>query len=114
MIKLVRDGDVCSDSHRRGAGEDEDYKTPERQLKRLKLTDDPDPDEMKEGRRVKWDRGLFTAVYIDDVRLGRRPLSKAPASRKGCLAFASKVNYSLSATFHMLSRDEGCGIGYHG
>jgi len=109
-----REKDVCSDSHRRGAGEDEDYKTPERQLKRLKLTDDPDPDEMKEGRRVKWDRGLFTAVYIDDVRLGRRPLSKAPASRKGCLAFASKVNYSLSATFHMLSRDEGCGIGYHG
>ena len=110
----ARERDPCSDSHRRGAGEDEDYKTPERQLKRLKLTDDPDPDEMKEGRRVKWDRGLFTAVYIDDVHLGARPLSKAPASRKGCLAFTSKVNYSSSPTFHMLSRDEGCAIGYHG
>ncbi|KAF8350725.1 hypothetical protein F5887DRAFT_314971 [Amanita rubescens] len=87
----ARERDPCSDSHRRGAGEDEDYKTPERQLKRLKLTDDPDPDEMKEGRRVKWDRGLFTAVYIDDVHLGARPLSKVPASRKGCLAFASKA-----------------------
>lgn len=110
----AREKDVCSDSHRRGAGEDEDYKTPERQLKRLKLTDDPDPEEMKEGRRVKWDRGLFTAVYIDDVHLGTRPVSKAPASRKGCLAFTSKVNYPLFATFHMLSRDEGCAIGYHG
>ena len=91
--------DAYSDNHnghRRGAGEDENYKTPERQLKRLRLTDDPDPSETREGRRVKWDKSLFETVFVNEVRLGTRPLSKNPASRQGCLALASKVNYLLS------------------
>lgn len=95
----AHDRDAYSDNHnghRRGAGEDENYKTPERQLKRLRLTDDPDPSETREGRRVKWDKSLFEAVFINEVQLGTRPLSKNPASRQGCLALASKVNYLLS------------------
>jgi hypothetical protein len=92
----ARERDAYFDNHnghRRGAGEDENYKTPERQLKRLRLTDDPDPSETGEGRRVKWDKSLFEAVFINEVRLGTRPLSRNPASRQGCLALASKVNY---------------------
>lgn len=95
----ARENNVRSDSHnghRRGAGEDEDYKTPERQLKRLRLTDDPNPGETREQHRVKWDKTLFEAVYVDEVQLGTRPLSKVPALRKGCLALASKVIYLLS------------------
>ncbi|KAK2466936.1 hypothetical protein APHAL10511_001194 [Amanita phalloides] len=77
-----------SHRHRRGAGDDEDYKTPERQLKKLKLTDNL---ENKEGRRVNWDKSLFKAVYLDEVQLGRRPLCKDSTSRKGCLALTSKA-----------------------
>lgn len=93
----ARERDACFDNHnghRRGAGEDENYKTPERQLKRLRLTDDPEPSETREGRRVKWDKSLFEAVFINEVRLGTRPLSRNPASQQGCLALASKVNIS--------------------
>ncbi|KAF8628395.1 hypothetical protein AX15_003919 [Amanita polypyramis BW_CC] len=83
------------DGHRRGAGEDGDYKTPERQLKKLKLTDkftdNPDLDETRERRRVKWDKGLFTAIYLDEVQLGARPLRNDLALGRGCLALTSKT-----------------------
>ncbi|RXW24114.1 hypothetical protein EST38_g1710 [Candolleomyces aberdarensis] len=79
--------------HTRGAGEDEDYETPHRAFKRMKLTEggleEVEMDEAK--RRVKWDRGLFTTVYLDEVVLGDRQLTKEHRSLKGCLAPTAKA-----------------------
>lgn len=77
--------------HTRGAGEEEDYKTP-RQTKHLKLSDNADA-EIASGsdRRVKWDRGLFEEVVLEDV-FPRPRNSKEKLTRKGCLA-SSKVGF---------------------
>jgi len=40
---------------------------------------------------VKWDKGLFTEVRLDEVQLGARPLHRNGALLKGCLAPTSKV-----------------------
>ncbi|KAF4614810.1 hypothetical protein D9613_003046 [Agrocybe pediades] len=82
--------------HRRGAGEDEDYETPDRHDRHFKRTrlfvdDDMQVDEERPKRRVKWDRGLFTTVYIDEVRLGSRQTTKENMSLKGCLAPTAKA-----------------------
>lgn len=81
------------DRHRRGAGEEEDYESPERPtrpLKRLKADGSEEVEiEIKE-RRVQWDRLLFTATFIDDIP--EKPLQ--PPERKlgkGCLSQAAKV-----------------------
>ena len=52
--------------HKRGTGEDEDYVSPERPLKRLRL-DGVYEEDVADKRRVKWDRGLETAVLLDDI-----------------------------------------------
>lgn len=76
---------VDNQTHRRGAGEDDDYETPDR------------PDAAK---RVKWDRGLFTTAYLDEVE--PRPerwkeADNANVLRKGCLVLKSNVSaHSLS------------------
>ncbi|THH05239.1 hypothetical protein EW145_g4940 [Phellinidium pouzarii] len=60
--------------HRRGPGEEEDYVSPVR------------PANGKKG--VKWDRGLETSVFIDEIEVqsGKRPISEsAPTPRKGCI-----------------------------
>lgn len=84
--------------HQRGAGEDDDYETPERRhrdKKRTRLFDDVDIMDTSESaepkRRVKWDRGLFTTVYIDEVKLGSRETLKENRSLKGILAPTAKV-----------------------
>lgn len=79
--------------HTRGAGEDEDYETPNRAFKRMKLTEDGVQEvEMDEGkRRVKWDKGLFTTVYLDEVVLGTRQTVKEYKTLRGCLAPTAKV-----------------------
>jgi len=41
--------------------------------------------------RVKWDRGLFTTVYIDEVKLGTRETLKENRSLKGILAPTAKA-----------------------
>ena len=80
--------------HQRGAGEDEDYETPHRAFKRMRLTENG-PEVMEdEKKRVKWDRGLFTVVFLDEVRLGSRPYSsKSVPQSKGCLTSAAKVSF---------------------
>jgi len=81
--------------HRRGAGDEEDYETPERpnrQLKRTRLFEDSDMEEPEPPkRRVKWDRGLFTTVYLDEVKLGSRQTLKENRSLKGILAPTAKA-----------------------
>jgi hypothetical protein len=45
-------------------------------------------------RRVKWDRVLFTSVYLDEVKLGTRQPFKESRSLKGIIAPTAKVCYS--------------------
>lgn len=81
--------------HQRGAGEDEDYETPHRAFKRMKLTENGAEEvEEVEKRRVKWDRGLFSVTFLDEVKVGERPHRgvKALADLKGCLAPTAKVS----------------------
>ncbi|KAH8117407.1 hypothetical protein DFH11DRAFT_1574835 [Phellopilus nigrolimitatus] len=72
--------------HRRGAGEDEDFVTPVR------------PDNGR--KRVKWDRGLESSVYLDEIELQprRHQSEECPlVPRKGCLI--SMPNVSLLSLF---------------
>ena len=79
--------------HRRGAGEDEDYVTP-RRLRKLKLDENGDSEmetENAEGKkRVKWDQGLFTEVFLDDIQ--PRSRQGIGIAGKGCLAVTAKVH----------------------
>lgn len=83
--------------HRRGAGEDDDYETPERyrHLKRTRLFGDSGEEEEERRRRVKWDRGLFTTVYLDEVKLGTRQTLKENRALKSILAPTAKVNFLI-------------------
>ncbi|VDB82971.1 unnamed protein product [Peniophora sp. CBMAI 1063] len=63
----------AAERHRLGAGDDEEYVTPEkaRPAKRLKF-DGTDSNEaaqvnVKRERRVRWDKGLFSTFYFDDT-----------------------------------------------
>lgn len=77
------------EKHRRGAGEEEDYETPSRPMPGI--FGQPTAVEVRAGKRsVKWDRGLFTEVYLDEIA----PKPKKPATvegKKGCLASKAKV-----------------------
>ncbi|KAG5643485.1 hypothetical protein DXG03_000873 [Asterophora parasitica] len=75
--------------HKRGPGDEDDYQTPVRKLKRLRLGNDSE-DSAENERRVKWDRGLFTTIYLDEVKLGTRQPPK-DISTKGCLAPTAKA-----------------------
>lgn len=79
--------------HRRGPGDEEDYETPERldRHKKTKLFVEADNEDAKPERRVKWDRGLFTSVYLDEVKLGTRQPLKENRSLKGILAPTAKA-----------------------
>lgn len=75
--------------HMRGPGEEEDYETPVRQAKRPKLG--AEEQALKEDRRVKWDKGLFSMIYLDEVEVGTRPPPDQSLLTKGCLSQAAKV-----------------------
>jgi hypothetical protein len=64
--------------HRRGAGDEEDYETPFKAIDGGK-------------RRVKWDKGLFTQVYLDEVVPAMKAAEKENATTKGCLTPSAKV-----------------------
>ena len=82
--------------HQRGPGDESDYETPERldRHKKAKLFVEADDQDGEPERRVKWDRGLFTSVYLDEVKLGTREPLKENRSLKGILAPTAKVCYS--------------------
>ncbi|KAG5654539.1 hypothetical protein H0H81_001180 [Sphagnurus paluster] len=84
------EGSPAAKRHKRGPGDECDYQTPVRKLKRLRLGDD-DMDATENGRRVKWDRGLFTTIYLDQVKVGARQPSKDKPIVKGCLAPTAKA-----------------------
>jgi hypothetical protein len=88
--------------HRLGAGDEEEYVTPERARpsKRVRLdgADENGGNEEEnrmrehERKRVKWDRGLFSTFYFDDAP---KPLvvPKDAAVNKGALAGSAKVSF---------------------
>ena len=86
-------------AHVRGSGEDEEYVTPEkpdRVIKRTRVVENGDVQEYETLRRtVKWDRGLFTEVCLDEVKLGTRQPLKENRGLKGILAPQAKVCLSL-------------------
>jgi hypothetical protein len=86
------DDEDSSRKHRRGPGEEEDYETPARPdkpLKRPRFEDEKE--DVQEKKRVKWDRGLYSEIYLDqiEVRPGKRPTEHI--IKKGCLAPTAKA-----------------------
>lgn len=67
--------------HIKGAGDEEDYETPLRNIDRAAIGK----------RRVKWDKGLFTEVFLDEVVLGSNAPLKKHVPTKGCLTQSAKV-----------------------
>ena len=67
--------------HVKGAGDEEDYETPLRNIDRAAIGE----------RRVKWDKGLFTEVFLDEVVLGSKAPLKEHVPAKGCLTQSAKV-----------------------
>lgn len=91
------------DRHKRGAGEEEDYKTPERPMRLLKRLEADGSEEVEtvaaEERRVQWDRLLFTTVFIDEIPEKR---SRPPDENlgRGCLSRAAKVRCLFTFAAH--------------
>jgi hypothetical protein len=73
--------------HKRGPGDEEDYETP----LRPRNGEEDEVDSTHEKRRVKWDRGLFTTIYLDEVTVGARHPPNEDIAPKGCLATTAKV-----------------------
>ncbi|KAJ7097946.1 hypothetical protein B0H15DRAFT_773040 [Mycena belliarum] len=79
--------------HRRGPGDEEDYETPKvgRSAKRPS-SHSPSNEEGQVGKkRVKWHRGLSTAVFLDEVEPGTKARPKENVVKKGCLAPTAKA-----------------------
>jgi hypothetical protein len=83
--------------HRRGPGDDEDYETPERierPEKRMRIHEAGERGEEVETKTVRWDRGLYTTIYFDDLPLQSRmrDAQQTPATcTRGVLAGSAKV-----------------------
>ncbi|KAI0831236.1 hypothetical protein BC628DRAFT_1352866 [Trametes gibbosa] len=99
FMSMDRDGDGGPLRHRRGPGDEEDYETPprpERPMKRLRFDggeekEGGETDEQRQERRVKWDKGLHTTVYLDDSPPKPRRNKQVVPSQKGCLTPAAKA-----------------------
>ena len=87
--------DPLQKRYRRGPGDEEDYETP----KSGEPFNTDDSDDKTPRRHVKWDRGLFTTVYLDEVNLGGHRPAKENIATKGCLAATAKVGI-LQNTHH--------------
>lgn len=78
--------------HRRGPGEEEDYETPQRPERPMKRGRFEEEEEGREEKRVKWDRGLATTVWLDDSPPKSRRTPREELTKKGCLTPAAKVS----------------------
>jgi len=83
--------------HRRGPGDEGDYESPERikrSEKRARAGETGEPGEGARAKSVRWDRGLFTTIYFDDLplqsRVRDRPQAPVTCAR-GALADSAKV-----------------------
>ncbi|KAF7966116.1 hypothetical protein HWV62_39976 [Athelia sp. TMB] len=81
--------------YRRGPGDEEDYKSPARPeppLKRPRFNDEADEaDDLLEKKRVKWDRGLYSEIYLDEIEVNPNNWRKDVVIKKGCLAPHAKA-----------------------
>jgi hypothetical protein len=91
--------------HRRGAGDEEDYESPERAErpeKKARIDEVAESGEEIGGKTVRWDRGLFTTVYFDDLplqsRAGDKPQTPAKDVR-GALAGSAKVTLQVLESY---------------
>ncbi|KLO18604.1 hypothetical protein SCHPADRAFT_819561 [Schizopora paradoxa] len=76
--------------HRRGPGEEEDYESPVRP-------------EQNGGKRVKWDFGLHTEVYVDEIEFNlERPVRSAPTD--GLRSSSQKI--PLDNMGNLLNKEE--------
>jgi hypothetical protein len=87
-------GAIHLPKHRRGPGDEEDYETPDRPAKRSRYDEDGG---MAEKKQVKWDRGLSTAIFLEEVHPRTRHRPKEDLVMKGCLAKTSKVREHIRA-----------------
>lgn len=81
---------ICSEhvKHRRGPGDEEDYVTPLRTN--------------NAGKRVKWDRGLETTVFLDEIELQpeRWKTAEKIVPRKSCLVIDPDVSWRFTLFIH--------------
>jgi hypothetical protein len=78
--------------HRRGPGDEEDYETPKvNGVKRARSASVSGGDGQLEKKRVKWHRGLSTAVFLDQVEPRTKARPKENMVKKGCLTPRAKV-----------------------
>jgi hypothetical protein len=96
--------------HRRGPGDEEDYESPEkieRQEKRARIHETGEPaEEEVGGKNVRWDRGLFTTIYYDDLPLQSRARDKPQVpttNTRGALAGSAKVTAHIFRVRGMLA-----------
>ncbi|KAF7363426.1 C3H1-type domain-containing protein [Mycena sanguinolenta] len=77
--------------HRWGPGDEEEYQTPQVNGAKRGRAGSVSEEGQVEKKRVKWDRGLSTAVFLDEVepRLKTRPMESTV--KKGCLAPTAKA-----------------------
>ena len=91
--------------HRRGAGDEEDYESPERTErpeKKARIGEAAESGEDTGAKTVRWDRGLFTTVYFDDLPLQSRASDKpqTPAEDvRGALAGSAKVTLQVLVAY---------------
>ncbi|CDO68342.1 hypothetical protein BN946_scf184799.g69 [Trametes cinnabarina] len=97
FVSVDRDAEGQPLRHRRGPGDEDDYETPprpERPVKRARFDGVEAQGGEKEvvpEKRVKWDKGLHTTVYLDDTPPRPRRNKDAAPSQKGCLTSAAKA-----------------------
>ncbi|KAK0459708.1 uncharacterized protein EV420DRAFT_1675421 [Desarmillaria tabescens] len=75
--------------HRRGPGEEEDYETPiRRPPEKAQFAGEA---YAREKKHVKWDRGLSTAIFVDEIKLQNINPPKENDVKKSCLAPTAKA-----------------------
>lgn len=81
--------------HRMGAGDEVDYVTPDKGRNGKGA-------EESEAKRVKWDRGLFDTVYLDDIKPGTQgtSLKAVVVTQKGALSATAKVRCFLCSLLY--------------
>ncbi|KAH9966649.1 hypothetical protein BC827DRAFT_686670 [Russula dissimulans] len=80
--------------HRRGPGDEEEYESPERPEKRMRVGEAGEREEEGAVKTVRWDRGLFTTFYFDDLPLQSQAHDKpqaTPSQNRGALAGSAKA-----------------------
>ncbi|KAI0362019.1 hypothetical protein OH77DRAFT_1441174 [Trametes cingulata] len=92
FVSVEQDAEGVPLRHRRGPGDEEDYETPprpERPAKRARFEGGEEKEAQE--KRVKWDKGLHTTVYLDDSPPKPKRNKQAVPSQKSCLTPAAKA-----------------------